>query len=190
MFRDCAPKLYGEVGYAFCGIELVGFIDGIGRTGIDAAGAACHSDRQQGPSYSNCASTIISPMKNQEPMPFRSTLVCLPIHPSPERAAQALSITGAESTNTLPCNSAVYFPGVFVHSSYNLSFSTIMIVFTLRVFCDFWLTLGVSIPDCWSVYHTVVVVAYHRDYRSVRPEPASGDQSALSKWFSIQCMVP
>ena len=60
-----------------------------------------------GLSYSNSKSTITSAIKKKEPVFFEIRFVFFPIQPKPLFEAQAFSIIGAESTNTLPPTSPI-----------------------------------------------------------------------------------
>ena len=60
-------------------------------------------------------STIISAIKKKDPTFLLNKFVFLPTQPSPAFLAQTLSITGAESTNTLPFIFPIF---LFIPSSY------------------------------------------------------------------------
>ena len=63
-------------------------------------------------------------MKKKDPVFFEIRLVFLPIQPKPLFFAQALSITGAESTNTRPSTSPIS-KWIYFIKAFSLSFITL-----------------------------------------------------------------
>ena len=70
----------------------------VGQTSTQARHAP--HDVRSGGSGSSSSVVTISPRNTAEPRPCTIRLVCLPIHPSPARAAKARSASGAVSQTT------------------------------------------------------------------------------------------